>query len=76
MKNITDVIIHTKNILTTHQFDELSQNVYMNEGVISLSRNAKTPQCLMLVYNSAKTHAKEILDIVNNAGVNASLVGI
>jgi hypothetical protein len=76
MSNITDVIILTKNTLTVHQFDELSRNVQMNEGVISRSRNIKTPQCLMLVYNSARTHAKGILDIVNDTGVKASLVGI
>jgi hypothetical protein len=75
-KNITDVIIHTKESLSTHQFDEVSKNVYMQRGVISLSRNANTPQCLMLIYNSGKTQARNILNVVTNTGVKASLVGI
>lgn len=75
-KNITDVIIHTKESLTTYQFDEVSKNVYLQQGVISLSRNDDTPQCLMLIYNSGKTQARKILNIVIDAGVKASLVGI
>jgi hypothetical protein len=75
-KNITDVIIHTKEPLTTHQFDEVSKNVTMKYGVISLSRNANTPQCLMLIYHSGKTRARNILNVVTNTGVKASLVGI
>ena len=75
-KNITDVIIHTKESLTTYQFDEVSKNVYLQLGVISLSRNDNTTQCLMLVYNSVKTQASKILNIVIDAGVKSSLVGI
>lgn len=75
-KTITDVIIHTSDSLTGYQFDELSKNVYMNEGIVSFSRNAKTPQCLMVVYNSGKTKASSILDTVRNLGIKASLVGI
>lgn len=75
-KQITDVIIHTRDSLTKHQFDEVSRNVYMNEGIVSFSRNSNTPQCLMVVYNAGKTRASNILNTVKNMGVNASLVGI
>ena len=75
-KHITDVIIHTKDVLTNHQFDEVSRNVYMNEGIVSFSRNARTPQCLMVIYNAGKTKAGNILNTVKNMGVKASLVGI
>ena len=75
-KQITDVIIHTRDSLTNHQFDEVSRNVYMNEGIVSFSRNSKTPQCLMVVYNAGITRASNILSTVKNMGVNASLVGI
>ena len=75
-KHITDVIIHTRDALTSHQFDEVSRNVYMNEGIVSFNRNTKTPQCLMVVYNAGKTQAGNILKTVQNIGVKASLVGI
>ena len=75
-KHITDVIIHTKGTLTGHQFDQVSTHVYMNEGIVSFSRNTKTPQCLMVVYNAGKTQAVSILNTVKSLGVNASLVGI
>ena len=75
-KHITDVIIHTKDVLTGQQFDEVSRNIYLNEGIVSFSRNPKTPQCLMVVYNAGKTRAGSILKTVRNVGVRASLVGI
>ena len=75
-KHITDVIIHTKDVLTSYQFDEVSRNVYLNEGIVSFSRNARTPQCLMVIYNAGKTQAGNILNTVKNMGVKASLVGI
>ena len=75
-KSITDVIIHTSDSLTSYQFEELSKNVYLNEGIVSFSRNAKTPQCLMVVYNAGKTQASSILNTVRNLGIKASLVGI
>lgn len=75
-KQITDVIIHTSETLSGYQFDEVSKNVYLNEGIVSFSRNAKTPQCLMVVYNAGKTKASSILATVRKLGINASLVGI
>ena len=73
---ITDVIIHTRESLSGYQFDEVSRNVYLNDGVVSFQRNEKTPHCLMLVYNAGKTRASSILHTVRSLGVNASLVGI
>jgi len=75
-QKITDVIIHTRDNLSGHQFDEVSRKVYLNEGIVSCSRNAKTPQCLMVVYNAGKTRASTILQTVRNLGVSASLVDI
>jgi len=75
-KTITDVIIHTRESLTGYQFEEVSKNVYLNEGIVSFNRNTKTPRCLMVVYNAGKTKASNILGTVRNMGINASLVGI
>ena len=77
MSNTTiDVMIYTTNTLSTNQFEQLSKSVYDKEGVISLSRNIKTPQCLMLIYNASKIKARNILNTITNMGVKASLVGI
>ena len=75
-KHITDVIIHTSNYLDDQQFTELAEVVHKNDGVISLSRNANAPQCLMLVYNAGKNQARNILRSVTGAGIKAYLVGI
>ena len=75
-KHITDVIIHTSKHLNDAQFTELAKVVHKNEGVISLSRNANAPQCLMLVYNAGVNQARNILKSVTGTGVKAQLVGI
>ena len=73
---ITDVIIHTRDQLSDNQFAELSEHVYKNEGIVSLSRNVHTPRFLMVVYNAGNTRAKSILTAVTGLGYEASLVGI
>ena len=75
-QHITDVIIHTSKHLNDQQFTELARVIHKNEGVISLSRNANAPQCLMLVYNAGKNRARNILKSVTGAGVKAQLIGI
>ncbi len=73
---ITDVIIHTREQLSDHQFAEVIEHVYKTEGIVSLSRNVHTPQFLMVVYNASRTRANSILTTVKGLGYNASLVGI
>lgn len=73
---ITDVIIHTQDSLNEHQFNELSRKVYLNEGIVSFNRNARTPRCLMVVYNAGKTRASNILNTLTEMDIQASLVGI
>ena len=75
-KSITDVIIHTRQHISDAQFAELSEQVYAQEGVVSLSRNIHTPRFLMVVYNAAKIKAGHILNIVTREGYSASLIGI
>ena len=74
--NITDTMIHTRDVLSDHEFEALSDDVYRDEGIVSLSRNPHTPRFLMVVYNAARTRSTAILDIVRQHGYRASLVGI
>ena len=74
--NITDVIVHTKELLSEAQFAEVSDQVYKTDGVVSLNRNVHTPRFLMVVYNAERTRANSILRTVNGLGYEASLVGM
>ena len=74
--NITDTMIHTRKLLSDHEFEALSDEVYRDQGIVSLSRNPHTPRILMVVYNATRTRSKAILDIVKQHGYQASLVGI
>lgn len=74
--NIIDTMIHTRELLSERDFEALSEEVYRDQGVVSLSRNPHTPRFLMVVYNAARTRSTAILDIVKQHGYQASLVGI
>jgi hypothetical protein len=75
-RKITDIIIHTSDMLDEQQFREVSSKVYRDKGIVSFNRNARTPRCFMVVYNAGKTRASNILDTITKMGIQASLVGI
>jgi hypothetical protein len=74
--NITDTMIHTRELLSEREFNTLSEQIYRDGGIVSLSRNPHTPHFLMVVYNAARTRSTAILEIVRQHGFHASLVGI
>lgn len=74
--NITDTLIHTREVLSEHEFRTLSEEVYRDAGIVSLSRNPHTPRFLMVVYNAARTRSTTILEVIRQHGYQASLVGI
>jgi hypothetical protein len=76
IQNITDTMIHTRELLSDSEFSSLSQQIYRDGGIVSLSRNPHTPRFLMVVYNAARTRSTAILEVVRQNGFHASLVGI
>jgi|GEM_PF-2446709 len=72
---IADTMIHTRELLSESEFEALSDEVYREKGIVSLSRNPHTPRFLMVVYNAARTRSSAILAIVRQHGYRASLVG-
>ena len=74
--HITDTMIHTRELLSDREFETLSQQVYRDEGIVSLSRNPHTPRFLMVVYNAARTRSTAILETVKQHGYQACIVGI
>jgi len=73
---ITDVIIHTGEPLDEQRFAQLTRQVYLQDGVVSLRRNLHAPRLLMVVYNAARIPARRILDTVTGLGIPAALVGM
>jgi hypothetical protein len=75
-QNITDTMIHTREVLSDLEFKVLSERVHRTEGVVSLSRNPHTPRFLIVVYNTARTRSIAILNTVRQLGYQASLISI
>jgi hypothetical protein len=73
---ITDIIVHTRELLNDIQFLSLTRRIYKNDGIVSVSRNVHTPRMLMIVYNAARTHSSNILGTFRELGYNAALVGM
>jgi len=73
---ITDVIIHTKETLDDSRFHEVANRVRTGDGVVSVGRNDRHPNFLMVAYNAGRTRSTRILESVTGLGINASLVGI
>lgn len=72
---IADIFIHTNDPLDDREYARLSEAVYSQPGIVSLSRNVHTPRFLVVVYNAAVTRSRAILDYVRAQGVEATLVG-
>lgn len=75
-QNITDTMIHTRELLSDREFEALSDRVHRDEGIVSMSRNPHTPRFLIVVYNAARTRSMTILETVRQQGYQASLLGI
>lgn len=75
-QNITDTMIHTRELLSDREFKALSDRVHRDEGIVSMSRNPHTPRFLIVVYNAARTRSMTILETVRQQGYQASLLGI
>lgn len=73
---ITDVIIHTKETLSSDLFNAVAEHVRNDKGVVSFGRNRNRPNFLMVAYNAGQTRSIDILKKVTGFGIQASLVGI
>jgi len=73
---VTDVFIHTRERLSEGQFVALSEQVYREQGIVSITRNFHRPSLLMVVYDAARTGSMGILERIRNLGYEATLVAM
>ncbi len=73
---VTDVFIHTRKSLSDGEFERLSEQVYADQGIVSVSRNLHRPSLLMVVYDTTRTRSMHILERVRGLGYEASLVAM
>lgn len=74
--SITDTIVHTRELLSEAQFNQLSTQIYQQQGIVSFSRSPHTPRFLMVVYDTARIQALQILNTITAMGHRASLLGL
>ncbi|MET0066013.1 MAG: hypothetical protein ABW076_06680 [Candidatus Thiodiazotropha sp.] len=73
---VTDILIHTRQALSEQAFEQLSDQVYQDRGIVSIRRNIHRPKLLMVVYDAAVTGSMHILQQVRGQGHEATLVAM
>ncbi len=71
---ISDFMVHFDETLNPQQRRQLEDSVRRDDGVISASVPSHTPHLMMVVYDSERTHARDILSHVRHAGLRASML--
>ena len=74
--NISDVIIHINESLSTEERTSLENEMRKVEGVVSPGFNADKLHLLMITYNTEETNTAALLERARAAGYTAQLVGM
>jgi cation transport ATPase len=74
--NISDVIIHIDQTLTTEARTSLENAMRKIEGVVSPGFNAGKEHLLIVTYDTEKTTTAALLEKAREAGYSAQLVGM
>ena len=74
--NISDIIIHIKETLSTEQRSSLEDNMRQIDGVVSPRFNQGKEHFLVVAYDTEKTSTAALLANTRKAGYTAQLVGM
>ena len=74
--NISDIIIHINETLSTEQRSSLEENMRQIEGVVSPRFNPGKEHFLVVAYDTEKTSTATLLANTRKAGYTAQLVGM
>ena len=74
--NISDIIIHINETLSTEQCAALEDNMRQIEGVVSPRFNPGKEHFLVVAYDTDKTSTSALLTNTRKAGYTAQLVGM
>ncbi len=72
---MNDLMIHINKTLDFCQFNELAEDIRSMKGVFSICRDENEPRFISVGYSPIGATSIDILNIVADYGVKASLVG-
>ncbi len=74
--NLADVTVHVDETLDASRYVAIESDLRKLDGIVSVARQEKTPHLIIIQYNPAKVHARDVLNHVSSQGVHAELVGL
>lgn len=73
--DMADVVIHINETVDHDRRTEIADMIRNHKGVMGVAHHDEKPHLLIVEFNPADVHAKELLQVALDQGVHAQLVG-
>jgi Glu-tRNA(Gln) amidotransferase subunit E-like FAD-binding protein len=73
--NMADVVIHINESVDHDRRTEIADIVRNHKGVMGVAHHDEKPHLMIVEYDPAGVHSKDLLQITLDQGVHAELVG-
>ena len=73
--DMADVVIHINESVTHERRVEIADIVRTHKGVMAVSHHDEKPHLMIVEYDPAQVHAKDLLQVTLDQGVHAQLIG-
>jgi len=73
--DMADVVVHINESVDHERRVEIADMIRAHEGVMGVAHHDEKPHLLIVEYDPAQVHAKDLLKIALDQGVHAQLVG-
>ena len=74
--DMADVVIHINEAVEHDRRVEIADLVRAHKGVMAVAHHDEKPHLLLVEYDPATVHAKDLLQVALDQGVHAQLVGL
>lgn len=74
--DMADVVIGIKETVDHDRRVEIADAIRAQAGVMGVAHHDEKPHLLLVEYNPAEVHAKDLLQVALDKGVHAQLVGL
>ena len=74
--DMADVVIHINESVEHDRRVEIADAIRDQEGVMGVAHHDEKPHLLIVEYDPARVHAKDLLEVALDQGVHAQLVGM
>lgn len=73
---MADVMIHIDESIDHDRRTEIADEIRAHAGVMAVAHHDEKPHLLIVEYDPATVHAKDLLQVALDRGVHAQLVGL